>query len=113
MPGRWVFGALISNQWSVAGDHDTPNVNSFLLQYFINYNLEGGWYLSSNPTITANWKADSGDKWVVPIGGGVGRVFRVGAQPMNVGVRGFWNAAKPTGGADGTLQVQIQLMFPK
>ncbi len=113
MPGHWVFGALVSNQWSVAGDSDTPNVNSFLFQYFINYNLPDGWYLSSTPTMTANWNADSDDRWVVPIGGGAGKIFRVGAQPMNLAVRGFWNAEKPRGGADATLQVQLQLMFPK
>lgn len=113
MPGKWVIGALVSNQWSVAGDSDTPNVNSFLLQYFVNYNLPNGWYLSSNPIVTSNWKADSGDRWTVPIGGGVGKIFRLGMQPMNLGVRGFWNAEKPKGGPEATLQIQLQLMFPK
>ena len=53
-------------------------------QYFINYNLDKGWYLSSSPIITANWKASNGNVWVVPVGGGVGRVFRLGFQPVNV-----------------------------
>ena len=39
-PGDWVFGWLAQNLWSVAGDEDTPKVNEFSLQYFINYNLK-------------------------------------------------------------------------
>src|SRR5262245_58043224 len=41
-------------------------VNSFLLQYFINRNLEKGWYLTSSPIITANWKLPSDERWIVP-----------------------------------------------
>jgi len=113
MYGPWVVGALVKNLWSVAGDSDTPNVNQFLLQYFINYNLPDGWYLSSAPVITANWKADSDNRWIVPIGGGFGKVFRVGAQPMNASVQGFWNAETPDGGPATTLRLQLQLLFPR
>jgi len=49
----------------------------------------------------------------VPFCGGVGKVFRVGAQPMNMSVRSYWNAEKPRGGSETTLQVQLQLMFLK
>ena len=74
--GPWVVGALANNLWSYAGDDDREDVNQFLLQYFINYNLPDGWYISSAPIITANWEADSGNKWTVPFGGGVGKIFR-------------------------------------
>jgi len=39
-PGKWTAGALINNVWSVARHSDLPDVNQFLLQYFINYNLQ-------------------------------------------------------------------------
>lgn len=42
------------------------------LQPFINYNFPGGWYISSSPVITANWRESSGDRWLVPLGAGVG-----------------------------------------
>jgi hypothetical protein len=45
-PGKWVFGALVNNVWSAAGHSNLPDVNQFLLQYFINYNLQKGWYLT-------------------------------------------------------------------
>jgi hypothetical protein len=51
-------------------------VSQLLIQPFVNYNLPGGWYLSSVPIITANWEASSGDMWTVPVGGGAGKLFR-------------------------------------
>jgi hypothetical protein len=113
MRGPWVIGALASNIWSYAGDDDRPDVNQFLLNYFINYNLPRGWYISSAPIITANWKADSGNKWTVPFGGGVGRIFRIGKQPMNAQAQAFYNVEKPENGPDWTLRFQLQFLFPK
>jgi hypothetical protein len=70
MPGKWVAGVLAQNVLSFAGDSDASDVNKFLFQYFINYNLDNGWYLSTTPVITANWEASSGNKWTIPFGGG-------------------------------------------
>lgn len=70
-PPHWTIGALANNYWSVAGhsDKDKPAVNQFLLQYFANYNMKKGWYLTSGPIITANWRASAGNVWTVPFGG--------------------------------------------
>ena len=95
------------------GDDDREDVNPFLMQYFINYNLPEGWYISSAPIVTANWKADSGNQWTVPFGGGVGKIFRIGKQPMNAQAQAFYNAVKPDNGADWTLRLQLQFLFPK
>jgi hypothetical protein len=113
MPDPFVIGALIRNEWSVAGDGDTPNVNQFLLQYFVNFNFGRGTYLTSSPIVTANWKADSGDRWVVPLGGGIGQILPIGAQPFNFQVQAFWNAERPSGGPEWTLRTQVQMLFPK
>ena len=40
--GHWTLGVLVNNVWSVAGSGSRPDVNQFLLQYFINYNLKKG-----------------------------------------------------------------------
>jgi len=40
--------------------------------------LDSGWYLATLPTITANWKANSCDVWIVPVGGGVGKHWKAG-----------------------------------
>jgi hypothetical protein len=111
--GPWVFGALINNQWSVGGWGEVK-FNQMLLQPFVNYNLPGGWYLSSVPVLTANWAAKkSGDVWTVPLGGGVGRLLRIGTLPINTQLQAFGNVAKPEFGPDWQLRFQVQFLFPK
>lgn len=124
MPGHWVFGALINNQWSFAGWGDKA-VNAMLLQPFINYNFPGGWYLTSSPIITANWKADkAGDVWTAPLGGGFGKLFRLGQilpleghplakLPINTQLAAYDNVARPEFGSKWQLRFQIQFLFPK
>ncbi|MHC4266000.1 MAG: neuromedin U [Planctomycetota bacterium] len=113
MEGPWVYGGLINNIWSFAGDSSDPEVNKMLIQQILNYNLENGWYLTSSPIITANWKADSNNQWTIPVGGGIGRVFKVGKQPINMQMQSFYNVETPENGADWQLRFQVQLLFPK
>jgi hypothetical protein len=112
MSGKWVYGSLISHMWSFAGSGDT-NINLSTCQYFINYNIANGWYLTSSPLVTANWEAESDSIWTVPVGGGFGKIFKIGKQPFNAQVQAFANVAKPDFGAEWTLRVQLQLLFPK
>ena len=113
MDGPWVVGALLQNVWSYAGDGDREDVNQFLMQPFVNYNLPGGWYLSTAPNITANWETHGTGRWTVPVGGGVGRVFKIGKQPVNLSVRAYYNVVRPDNGPDWSVQVQLTLLFPK
>jgi hypothetical protein len=114
MPGKWVIGSLVSNIWDIDGDTD---INLFTWQYFVNYNLDKGWYLTTSPIMTANWEAASGQKWTIPVGGGFGRIFHIGKQPMNASFQYFYNIEKPekpiatTG--DWSIRLQLQFMFPK
>ena len=113
MPGNWVVGSLFSQVWGTRGSGD-EDVSLLTWQYFVNYNFSGGWYLSSAPIMTANWEADrSGDTWTVPVGGGFGRVFRLGSQPMNAQIQGFYNVARPDNVGRWSMRVQFQLLFPK
>jgi hypothetical protein len=110
MPGRWVVGSLFSNVWDIDGDTD---INLFTWQYFINYNFEDGWYFTSAPIMTANWEAESGEEWTVPVGGGFGKIFRIGRQPMNANFQYFYNLEQPKGVGDWSIRAQLQFMFPK
>ena len=112
MPGNWVVGSLFSNVWSVGGP-GSDEINALTWQYFINYNLPGGWYLTSAPIITANWKGDSGNKWTIPFGGGVGKIFKIGNQPVNAQLSAYYNAERPDNAPDWQLRFQLQFLFPK
>ena len=113
MPGSWLVGGLVQNIWSFAGNDDRADVNKFLFQYFVNYNMADGWYLTSSPVITADWEADSDDRWTVPFGGGVGRLVRYGERPVDYKLAAYWNAEAPKQGPDWNLQFTVKFLFPK
>jgi len=112
-PGKWTLGGLVNNVWSFAGQSSRPDVNQMLFQYFINYNLNKGWYITWQPTLTANWEADNGGRWVVPFGGGIGRIMKLGFQPVNLTAQFYGNAVYPSGGSPWGLRLQIAFLFPK
>ena len=113
-PGPWTVGALARQLWSFAGDDDREDVSQLLLQPFVSYNFGGGWFAASSPIITANWEADDhDDRWTVPVGGGLGRLFTVGGQAVNVSTQAFYNVEKPDLGPDWSLRLQVQFLFPK
>jgi hypothetical protein len=111
-PGNWTLGILANNVWSYAGGSDRPDVNRGLLQYFIVYQLGDGWYLNSAPTITVNWNAAEGQKWVIPFGAGGGKLSFIGKLPLNLQAQVYFNAVKPDIGPDWTLRFQAQVLLP-
>jgi len=113
--GAWVYGALINNIWDVGGNDDRDDINQMLIQPFVNYNFpdKPGRYLTFAPIITANWEADSGDKWTVPLGGGVGQIIKWGDIPVNLQASAYYNVETPKNGADWQLRLQAQFLFPK
>ncbi len=112
-PGHWTLGVLANNVWSVAGSGSRPDVNQFLLQYFINYNLKKGWFITWQPTLTANWEATNGNTWTVPFGGGIGRIMKLGNQPVSLTAQFYGNAVHPEGTPAWTMRLQIAFLFPK
>jgi hypothetical protein len=109
----WVYGALISNVWSTSTSNQA-SFNNGTLQPFLNYNFPSGFYLTTSPIITANWKAEeSDDIWTVPVGGGVGKIFHLGKLPLNTQIAAYYNVVSPDNGADWQIRFQIQAMFPK
>jgi len=113
MQNAWVYGALINNIWSYAGAKNNPSVNLMTLQPFLNYNFPTGWYLTSSPIITSNWNANSKNRWTIPLGGGFGKIFSIGKQPMNAQLHAYYNVKKPTQVGHWTLRLQLQFLFPK
>ena len=71
-----------------------------------------GWYLTTLPLITANWLAAPGQQWTVPVGGGFGRIFKIGDQPVSASIQGYYNPIKPTGAPNWELRTSLALLFP-
>ena len=107
----WGAGVVLQNVWSLGGE-GRDEVNMFGGQYFLNYNLPDEWFLYSNSTITADWLADSNDRWTVPVSAGFGRVFSLGGQSMSAALQGVANVVRPDDSARWSLNMQLALLFP-
>ena len=107
----WSAGMVLQNVWSLGGD-GANEVNTLAAQYIFNYNLDDGWFLMSNATITRNWLADSDNGWTVPVGGGAGKILNIGKQPVSLSVQAFDNVVTPDGGPDWSVMTQFTLLFP-
>ncbi|HSR10958.1 MAG TPA: hypothetical protein VLS90_05900, partial [Thermodesulfobacteriota bacterium] len=71
------------------------------------------WYLQVSPIITANWSAKDSQVWTVPLGGGVGKIFRIGNLPFNANLGFYYNVVRPeTVGPEYQVRAQIALLLP-
>ncbi len=110
--GPWLAGVLVNNQWSVTGwGHHRP-VNEMLLEPFVNYNFGNGWHLSTELIMTADWEAKAGQRWTVPLGGGMGKLFRLGKLPIDSTLEVFWNVEHPDYAGDWQLRFRVTFVVP-
>jgi hypothetical protein len=49
----------------------------------------------------------------VPVGGGIGRIFKIGRQPINANLTAYYNVLTPDDiGANWQLRAQWTFLFP-
>jgi hypothetical protein len=110
--GPLVFGMVANNIWSFGGPPGkSDRTDQLLLNPFISFHFGNGWALSSSPNITANWLS-TGEKWTVPVGGGLSKTFRLGEQPIKLALDAYYNAIRPNAGNDTwLLQATITFIF--
>ena len=106
-------GIVLQNYWSLGGD-DVNKVNSGSIQYIAYYNFSKGWFVESNATIVVNWLALSGNQWLVPIGGGPGKTFKIGEKSKlfySAAAQGFYNVERPDLIGNWQAILQFQVIF--
>ena len=108
--GGWNLGLVATQRWSFAGSGNKPDVNQFLARGAFRYSFSDKWYFVSSPIIVANWDAD--DKWLVPVGGGIGRSFTHNGHPWAWSVQGYVNAIKPDPAPDWVVRFQLVAAIP-
>jgi len=77
------------------GNDDRADVSSLDAQYFWFYQLPHLWQIGAAPSITADWKANSDNRWTVPLGIGVNKTFRIGLLPIRVSLEVHKTVAQP------------------
>jgi hypothetical protein len=108
---NWNFGAFGGQSWSFAGDSNRKDVSQFIVRGAIRRQLSNNWYFVSAPIITANWNA-LGEKWLVPMGGGFGKVFNVGDDPWAFSLQGYYNVVKPDGAPNWAVRLSLIAPIP-
>ena len=80
------------------------------LEYFLRIHLGNRWVFVSSPVITANWNASRGERWLVPLGGGIGKIYLVRKNAIGIEVQAFYNVIHPETlpSPDWTLRFQVQ-----
>ena len=105
-----LLGSFASRAEKAPGYEDYPEDHNG----YLGYGIVGGWYLGTSPLVTANWAAERDNRWTVRLGGGFGRVFRIGNQAYNASLQGFYDVETPDDfGADWSIRVPLQLLCPR
>jgi len=112
MHGPWVVGGLITQFWPMSDAGGEPKTNQFVFQWFVNYNFGKGWALATAPLNTANWDADKGQQWTVPLGVGISKTTVFNGRPMTLGAQYYYNVKRPDGSAVTQLRFVVALLYP-
>ena len=112
-PKPWTLGLNIKQIWSVLGNDSRSSVSQMVLQPFVNYNLSDGWYLVSDMDMIANWNHNNNQRWTVPVGGGVGKVFTIGKDAINIRAESYYNPIRPNQAPEWSANVTVQYLFAK
>jgi len=109
--GPWNVGAFGGQIWSFAGDDGRDDVSQLIVRGAVRRQLPNNWYFVSAPIITANWNA-VGQKWLVPLGGGFGKVVNIRSNPWAFSLQGYYNAVKLDGAPNWSVRFSVIAAIP-
>ncbi len=89
-----LVGFLAVHSWDVGGSND-EDFSTTTIEYFYAYGLGGGWQIAAAPVIEADWEAESGETWTIPIGIGVEKTTKFGDTPWNFALEAHYYVEQP------------------
>jgi hypothetical protein len=111
---KWILGVFVQNWTSFAGSGSRADTNQMNLQPIAAYFLPNGWSIGYSGIMLANWQADSGNIWTVPVGLSVSKVVRLGRLPVKFSVAAQYMPIHPDSfGQHWNIQFQIIPVIPK
>lgn len=110
--GSWHVGFLAGNLKSFAGDANRADVNQLMIRGLIRLKLNKQWFLKYSPIITANWDAEADQRWLIPLGGGVGKNFKLFSKPASFSLEAYSNVVKPDGAPNSVFRIAFTLPIP-
>ena len=88
---------FLAQQWfSYAGKDDRPDVSKANIQPIFYYSLPHLWQIGTSPNILVNWEGSSGNRWTVPVGGGVNKTTLLFDKlPVRFEFNAYYAALRP------------------
>lgn len=83
------------------------------IQPFLAYNMKHAVTATFSSESIANWDADSGQTWTIPVIAQVSKVSTFGPFPASYGIGAGYYLATPDGGPDWKLRFLFALLLPK
>jgi hypothetical protein len=115
----FLFGVLGYQVWSVAGKDGNPNVSKLFVEPVVVYHFnelfdQKGWYLRG-PDDLVQYDWNESEFFQIPVGAGLGRVFTIGPQAVNVFAQSWYNPVESDRGASPnyTFKFNISFLFPE
>lgn len=109
------WGLFTFQEWSFAsssGNSDREDVNQLSLQPFITYHFGKGWYVGS-PDVPQTYNFEN-SKWTWAIGPQLGKVTKIGKQPVKMFGAVYYNPEDDAGPTpEWTAKFGLTLLFPK
>lgn len=111
----WTIAFVANNVWSFGGPpHGGDRSNSLLLNPIVSFRFGDGWSLGTSPNITSDWASNNDKRWTVPVGGGIGKAFKIANQPMSLKFESYYNVVRPGDhGSVWAAQLTLSLLFPR
>lgn len=112
--GEKFAGAVFPQQWWSMGGSGEKSTSQLNLQYFFMWFPGDGWNVGMSPNILVDWKAAGGEQVTLPIGLGIGKVFKFGPLPVKINVEAQYMLVRPdTFGQEWNVQLKITPVIPK
>jgi hypothetical protein len=107
------WGLFAFQNWAFASSRsNSTNVNKLSIQPILTHHFDGGWYVGTpdNPQVY-DFRTD---KWTLQLGPQVGRVFKIGAQPVKLFGAVYHNPIDDNGPtAKWTAKIGLTFLFPE
>lgn len=119
----WMAGGHLQHWWGFADDgssDDNPvirsahnrNLNHTDVQYFVIRHLPNAWQIRVSPHITIDWEAESNNKLTLPIGIGLGKMFKLGPMPVMLTAEYQYSVIAPDNiGNESTIMLQANFII--
>jgi Putative MetA-pathway of phenol degradation len=110
--GKNFITYVFPQQWFSVGDSGA-RARHMLMYYAFVYAFKNGWSVGTNPAMTVDWEASSGNKVAFPVGLQVGKLRKLGPMPVKFDVQVQYYAVRPqVYGPKWNLQFQITPILP-